>query len=134
LGELASLLVDTATEYEIYLTRTVGVWRAREHAEHPDELGESREIVAGKAEAGDFVPDEASQAHLGEVYRLWYELTGIYLFHARHRAIIAHLTTLKNRRQRRPVRPDQAAICETIADSAKRLTPLKIETIGNGGY
>jgi len=134
LSELAPLVANTAAGYEACLARVVHLWRAREHAERPDELG------AGPVEAGDssapwaFNPNEASLAHLGEVRRAWYELVGVYRARAQHLAITAHLTALKDCRQRWVARPDQAAIRRTIAESAKRLPPLGIGTVGCGGY
>ena len=118
LGELAPRVVGAAGEYEAFLTRAVFSRRAHEHA-CSTELGEF-----GAAEAAprtSFALDEASSAFLAETRRLWCELVGVYRARAQHRATLAYLTALKDRRLGRSAQPDRAEIGLMIAEGARRL-------------
>lgn len=132
LGELAPAAAAVATRYEAGLARAVGRYRRQEHAERP-ELGE---FAAENPEGGEWVspfePDDGRQ--LAEIRRLWYELAGIYVARAHHRALVAHLDLLKNRRQRLTPPPAPADVRRAIADGARRLPPLGLAPLGDGGY
>lgn len=159
LAELAPLVADTAAAYEAQLSKAVAVWRAREHAERPADLGEYDDIVNDIAAPGDtaeadddivndgiaaadgiiddewdFEPDEAAVERLREVRRLWFDLVGIYRARAQHQTIVGHLAVLKDKRQRRAAAPTRETVRRTIAESARRLPPLGLGTVGDGGY
>lgn len=128
LAELMPQMIDTATDYEHVLAGIVNIWRAREHASRPAELGEKPDAPAAVQE---FAPDATAVARLQEVRDLWYELLGIFRVWAHHRAIVAHLHALKDRRQRCDAAPDPETRRRVIAESKRNLPPLRIGTIGD---
>ncbi len=133
LAVLVSQITDTAVEYGAYLARAVEVWRAREHGANPNSLGEICAPLVGVGDQG-FEPDEKTVAFLLEIQQLWYELWGVYLIRLQHRAMVAHLSTLKARRQRHVAGPDRATAHRVITECAQQLVPMGLDNIGYGGY
>lgn len=142
LEALAPAIGDVAARYEAGLAHAVSRWRGGEHKSCPDDLGDFVDdglVDDGPAGAEEEPAwtlrlEEGELALLEEVRALWYRLVGIYRTRAQHQAIVDHLAGLKDRRQRRVARPDGAAVRRTIAASARRLPPLGVGVIGDGGY